>query len=219
MMDEISKHIGGRNKGATTVLQLWGNQKQVKKGAGGGEGSTPGAKVTVPTVTVVAPASPVASLRESRRVRTAGGVAAGRGSADGGWAPGAGTAGDARWDAPMARGSWVDQMSEMSLSGRDSIPQDGGRNARVRRAVRISSLVAQEVRWCARTCVCVCRNMKYVTKTRRAIRKYMCRAFKTCSWFPFICALSRRTFDLWPDPLQPLSGRSRKPRSGNQDVH
>ncbi|KAM6900491.1 voltage-gated inwardly rectifying potassium channel KCNH2 [Xenentodon cancila] len=36
-------------------------------------------------------------------------------------------------------------MSEMSLSGRDSLPQEGGRNARVRRAVRISSLVAQEV--------------------------------------------------------------------------
>uniref|UniRef100_A0A671YKE8 Potassium voltage-gated channel subfamily H member 2 n=1 Tax=Sparus aurata TaxID=8175 RepID=A0A671YKE8_SPAAU len=46
---------------------------------------------------------------------------------------------------PLGRGSWVDQMSEMSLSGRDSLPQEGGRNARVRRAVRISSLVAQEV--------------------------------------------------------------------------
>ncbi|TWW70524.1 hypothetical protein D4764_17G0000060 [Takifugu flavidus] len=47
-----------------------------------------------------------------------------------------------RWD--VARGSWGDHMSEMSLSGRDSIPQEGGRNARVRRAVRISSIVAQE---------------------------------------------------------------------------
>uniref|UniRef100_A0A3Q3ABV8 Potassium voltage-gated channel subfamily H member 2 n=1 Tax=Kryptolebias marmoratus TaxID=37003 RepID=A0A3Q3ABV8_KRYMA len=36
-------------------------------------------------------------------------------------------------------------MSEMSLSGRDSLPQEGARNARVRRAVRISSLVAHEV--------------------------------------------------------------------------
>ncbi|KAG7526910.1 potassium voltage-gated channel subfamily H member 2-like [Solea senegalensis] len=45
----------------------------------------------------------------------------------------------------MGRGSWAEQMSEMSLSGRDSLPQEGGRNARVRRAVRISSLVAQEV--------------------------------------------------------------------------
>lgn len=45
----------------------------------------------------------------------------------------------------MGRGSWADQMSEMSLSGRDSLSQDGARSARVRRAVRISSLVAQEV--------------------------------------------------------------------------
>lgn len=82
--------------------------------------------------------------------RTADGVAAGRGSTDGERAQGAswgeGTGGDAQWDLSMGRGSWVDQMSEMSLSGqRDSIPQEGGRNARVRRAVRISSLVAQEV--------------------------------------------------------------------------
>uniref|UniRef100_A0A3B3B570 Potassium voltage-gated channel subfamily H member 2 n=1 Tax=Oryzias melastigma TaxID=30732 RepID=A0A3B3B570_ORYME len=55
--------------------------------------------------------------------------------------------GEARWDVaePVGRGSWADQMSEMSLSGRDSLPTEGGRNARVRRAVRISSLVAQEV--------------------------------------------------------------------------
>lgn len=44
-------------------------------------------------------------------------------------------------------------MSEMSFSGRDSIPQDAAalgagerRNTRVKRAVRISSIVAQEVR-------------------------------------------------------------------------
>lgn len=155
-----STHIGVRNQGATLLLQLGGNQKQVKEGGGGREGSTSGAKVTVPPVPIVVPPSPFSSLRESRRGRTAGGVAAGRGSADGGWAPGAscggGTVGDACWDVPMARGSWVDQMSEMSLSGRDSIPQEGGRNARVRRAVRISSLVAQEVRVCVCVCVYAC---------------------------------------------------------------
>lgn len=61
-----------------------------------------------------------------------------------------GASSDARWDIPipLGRGSWADQMSEMSLSGRDSLPQEGGRNARVRRAVRISSLVAQEVSNC-----------------------------------------------------------------------
>lgn len=54
---------------------------------------------------------------------------------------------DARYDARCSGGS-EQMMSEMSFSGRDSIPQDGApgsRNARVRRAVRISSIVAQEV--------------------------------------------------------------------------
>lgn len=50
-------------------------------------------------------------------------------------------------DARCSGGS--DQMmSEMSLSGRDSIGQEGAqssRNGRVKRAVRISSIVAQEV--------------------------------------------------------------------------
>lgn len=49
-------------------------------------------------------------------------------------------------DARCSCGS--DQMmSEMSLSGRDSIGQEGAqsRNGRVKRAVRISSIVAQEV--------------------------------------------------------------------------
>lgn len=36
-------------------------------------------------------------------------------------------------------------MSEMSLSGRDSIGQEGAQSSRVKRAVRISSIVAQEV--------------------------------------------------------------------------
>lgn len=71
------------------------------------------------------------------------------GGTDGGRARGAswGGTGGARWDAalPMSRRSWVGQMSEMSLSGRESLPQEGGRNGRVRRAVRISSIVAQEV--------------------------------------------------------------------------
>lgn len=125
--------------------------------------------MTVLTVTIVVPRSPFQYLRESRRGWIAGGVAAGRGSADGGWAPGAGcergTVGDACWDVPMARGSWVDQMSEMSLSGRDSIPQEGGRNARVRRAVRISSLVAQEVCLCVCVCVFVSMNAFYYTSS------------------------------------------------------
>lgn len=46
------------------------------------------------------------------------------------------------------RGSFAAWGSEMSLSGRDSIPQEGAagaRNSRVKRAVRISSIVAQEV--------------------------------------------------------------------------
>ncbi|KAI9527313.1 hypothetical protein NQZ68_031450 [Dissostichus eleginoides] len=105
--------------------------------------------VTVPTVPTVVPPSPFPSLGESGGGRTADGVA-GRGGADGGrarWGSWGGT-GNARWDVPVppGRGSWVDQMSDMSLSGRDSLTQDGGRNARVRRAVRISSIVAQEVR-------------------------------------------------------------------------
>lgn len=102
--------------------------------------------MTVPTVPIVVPPSPFPSLGESGGGRTADGVA-GRGSADGGRARGGswGGARDARWEVPVGRGSWADQMSEMSLSGRDSLPQEGGRNARVRRAVRISSLVAQEV--------------------------------------------------------------------------
>lgn len=111
----------------------------------------------------VVPPSPFASLRESRRGwGAAGRVAAGQGSADGGWTPGAscrgGTVGYACWDVSMTMGSWVDQMSEMSLSGRDSIPQEGGRNARVRRAVRISSIVAQEVG----LCVCVCASVSVI---------------------------------------------------------
>ncbi|KAL1006351.1 hypothetical protein UPYG_G00071230 [Umbra pygmaea] len=62
---------------------------------------------------------------------------------------GLGGEGDGPRGSLAARGSWTtDHMSEMSLSGRDSIPQDGAvgsRNARVKRAVRISSIVAQEV--------------------------------------------------------------------------
>lgn len=114
--------------------------------------------MTVPTVPVVVPPSPFPSLGEIGGRRTADGVA-GRGSADGGRARGGswGGMGEARWDMPMpvGRGSWAEQMSERSLSGRDSLPQEGGRNARVRRAVRISSLVAQEVSEGA-VCVCVC---------------------------------------------------------------
>lgn len=58
-----------------------------------------------------------------------------------------GQARDGRHDARCSGGS-EQMMSEMSFSGRDSIPQEGApgsRNARVRRAVRISSIVAQEV--------------------------------------------------------------------------
>lgn len=58
-----------------------------------------------------------------------------------------GQARDGRRDARCSGGS-EQMMSEMSFSGRDSIPQEGApgsRNARVRRAVRISSIVAQEV--------------------------------------------------------------------------
>ncbi|KAJ8010543.1 hypothetical protein DPEC_G00076180 [Dallia pectoralis] len=79
----------------------------------------------------------------------ADGVAAGQGS-DGSLG-GHGGRGDEPRGSFAARGSWTtDHMSEMSLSGRDSIPQDGSRNARVKRAVRISSIVAQEVSyWCA----------------------------------------------------------------------
>lgn len=113
--------------------------------------------MTVPTVPVVVPPSPFPSLGGRGGDRTAD-VVAGRGSVDGGRVRGGswGGMGEARWDVaePVGRGSWADQMSEMSLSGRDSLPQEGGRNARVRRAVRISSLVAQEVRHGAvRVCV------------------------------------------------------------------
>lgn len=58
-----------------------------------------------------------------------------------------GLARDGRNDARCSGGS-EQMMSEMSFSGRDSIPQEGvpgSRNARMRRAVRISSIVAQEV--------------------------------------------------------------------------
>jgi len=112
--------------------------------------------LTVPTVPTVVPPSPLPSLGESGGERTADGVA-GRASVDGGRARGGswGGMGEARRDVPVpaGRGSWADQISEMSLSGRDSLPQEGGRNARVRRAVRISSLVAQEVS--GEQCVCV----------------------------------------------------------------
>lgn len=111
----------------------------------------------MPRVAIVVPQSPFPSLIESRRGKTAGRVAAGRGNADGGWAPeadcGGETAGDAQRDVPVAWESLVDQKSETLLSGRDSIPQEGSRNARVQRVVRITSLVAQEVR------VCVCASM------------------------------------------------------------
>ena len=120
--------------------------------------------MTVPTVPTVVPPSPFPSLEGSGGGRTADGVA-GRGSADGGRVRGGswGGTGDVWRDVPRTagRGSWADQMSEMSLSGRDSLPQEGGKNARVRRAVRISSLVAQEVSeravdWCVSVCACVC---------------------------------------------------------------
>ncbi|KAL7887062.1 hypothetical protein AOLI_G00047830 [Acnodon oligacanthus] len=58
-----------------------------------------------------------------------------------------GTGQGERRDGRYSGGSG-EMMSEMSLSGRDSIPQEGtagGRNARMKRAVRISSIVAQEV--------------------------------------------------------------------------
>ncbi len=64
---------------------------------------------------------------------------------------------------PAARGGSEQMMSEMSFSGRDSIPQEGApgsRNARVRRAVRISSIVAQEVRR-VRSRLFVCRCTRY----------------------------------------------------------
>lgn len=71
-------------------------------------------------------------------------MAAARG-ADGG----RGGGGDGPRGSFAARGSkTTDHMSEMSLSGGDSIPQEGAagaRNARVKRAVRLSSIVAQEV--------------------------------------------------------------------------
>lgn len=57
--------------------------------------------------------------------------------------PGPGGQRDGRWS-----GGSDQMMSELSLSGRDSIGQDGApssRNGRVKRAVRISSIVAQEV--------------------------------------------------------------------------
>lgn len=96
---------------------------------------------------VVTPAS-LLPPGESRVGSTADGVA-GLGSVDGSRARGGswGGMGESWRDVAVSvgRGSWADQMSEMSLSGRDSLPQEGGRNARVRRAVRISSLVAQEV--------------------------------------------------------------------------
>lgn len=142
---------GRRRRARKRRVRRW---RRKRRGLGG--------TVTVPTVPTVVPPSPFPSLGGSEGGRTADGVA-GRGSADGGRARGAswGGTGDARWDVPvpLGRGSWVDQMSEMSLSGRDSLPQEGGRNARVRRAVRISSLVAQEVSGRA-VCVfgseCVC---------------------------------------------------------------
>lgn len=69
---------------------------------------------------------------------------------------------DGRHDARCSGGS-EQMMSEMSFSGRDSIPQEGApgsRNARVRRAVRISSIVAQEVRR-VRSRLFVCRCTRY----------------------------------------------------------
>lgn len=140
--------------GAETLLKIWrliSNSKVSKGGGRGVEGVTKSGlwgKVTVPAVPIVVPPSPFPSLGESGGGRTADGVA-GRGSVDGGRARGGswGGMGEARRDVavPVGRNSWADQMSELSLSGRDSLPQEGGRNARVRRAVRISSLVAQEV--------------------------------------------------------------------------
>ena len=76
----------------------------------------------------------------------------GAGGGDGGWGDTAAVWGD----TAAGRGSWAEQVSEMSMSGRDSLPQEGGRTGRVRRAVRISSIVAQEVRVCVCVCLCVC---------------------------------------------------------------
>lgn len=62
--------------------------------------------MTFSTVPIAVPPSLFPFLRESRRARTAGGVAEGPGSVDGGSALGAdcggGTVGDAHWDMPMA---------------------------------------------------------------------------------------------------------------------